>query len=143
MNLKNIFNIISYFQYPLAILAIYFTILEDFNSFLIFMGLAISFSTLQDTNKIQNKFDKVILENPKKGKIFFVFVTVLAFFLIFLGICGYLITENEKAHELSIGTLVLGIGFISMLKTGLEMFEIHRKDKNTTANKVYKSLGNK
>ncbi len=54
------------------------------------------------------------------------------YFIHFFGIYGYLIAEKVK--ELSISSIVLGIGFITLFKTGAEMFEIHRKDKNTIAN---------
>ena len=67
------FQKISYLQYPMMLIAMYFAIkpytyifeagmenqdkmFADLNSLLIFMGLGISFSTLQDTTKTQNKF---------------------------------------------------------------------------------------
>jgi len=111
---------------------------EDYNTFLIFLGLGFSVSTLQDTTKTQTKLDKIIMESPKKGKYFLVLTSIMTFAIIFYGIFGYVISENEKITELSVGFIVLGIGLISLLKTGIEMFENHRKDKNTTANNIYK-----
>jgi hypothetical protein len=62
---KLIFHYISYLQYPLMMIAMLFalkpyifgfeTLFSDFNKMLVFMGLGISFSTLQDTTKTQNK----------------------------------------------------------------------------------------
>ena len=138
MNFRKIFQIISYLQYPLVIISIYFFVKEDYNTFLIFLGLGFSVSTLQDTTKTQTKLDKIIMESPKKGKYFLVLTSIMTFAIIFYGIFGYVISENEKITELSVGFIVLGIGLISLLKTGIEMFENHRKDKNTTANNIYK-----
>ena len=74
----NFFQKISYLQYPMMLIAMYFAIkpytyifevgvnnqdkmFADLNSLLIFMGLGISFSTLQDTSKTQNKFSLKIM----------------------------------------------------------------------------------
>lgn len=135
MSVRKIFHVISYLQYPVAIISIYFFVKEDYNNFLIFFGLGISLSTLQDPTKTQTKLDKVIMESPKKGKFFLVLTSIMTFATIFYGLFGYIISENEKIKGLSVGLIVLGIGLISLLKTGIEMFENHRKDKNTTANK--------
>lgn len=136
MNFRKTFQIISYLQYPIAIISIYFFVQEDYNNFLIFFGLAISLSTLQDTNKTQTKFDRIIMESPKKGKFLLVIISIMTFATIIYGLFGYVISDNEKIQGLSVGLIVLGIGLISFLKTGAEMFENHRKDKNTPTNKV-------
>lgn len=137
---KKIFQVVSYLQYPLMLSGLYFVlkpyfndfenIFKDFNSAFIFMGLGISFSTLQDTTKTQNNFSKRIWENPKKGKQMITFMAIMAFSIIAFGIFGYFISKNGKLQELSFGFIVLGIGFVGMLKTAIEMFENHRKDKN-------------
>ncbi|EHQ02137.1 hypothetical protein [Gillisia limnaea] len=151
MNYRKIFQIISYLQYPFILLALYFSvkpylngfnyliknpdiIFEQYNFVLIFMGLGISFSTLQDTTKTQSNFSKKIWENPKKGKLFIGILTILTFSILTFGIFGYFITNNENIEQLSFGTIVLGIGFIGFLKTGLDVFENHRLDKKTIDN---------
>ncbi len=148
---KQIFHILSYLQYPLLILAMYFSakpyfngmkylieniniLFENYNYFLIFMGLAISFSTLQDTSKTSLKFEKKIWENPKKGKIIIIMISLTTLLILTFGIFGYFITNNKNINELSFGAIVLGIGLIGFLKTGVETFDNHRNDKNTTAN---------
>lgn len=144
MNFKTLFHYVSYIQYPLMLIALYFVlssyfygiestelIFKNLNLMLIFMGLAISFSTLQDTNKTQNKFSKKIWESPKKGKVALVCLCVLCLFLIICGLYGFLNTNDDVLKEISLGIIVLGIGMIGMLKTAIEMFENHRKDKNT------------
>ncbi len=153
MSIRRFFQIISYLQYPLMLLALFFSIkpylsgfeyvannfdalLKDYNYVLIFAGLSISFSTLQDTSKTQNNLSKKIWENPKKGKIMIMLISGLVIVALGYGVFGYFITENEKIKELSFGAIVLGIGLIGFLKTAIEVFENHRNDKNTTANTV-------
>ena len=145
---KKFFQSLSYLQYPLNILALYFCfsplrhgimhlaenpsiLLESYNKAFIFLGLAISFSTLQDTTTTQNELSKKVWEDPKKGKIAISIICFMVFLFLSYGIVGYFITENEMIKELSFGSLVLSIGLIGFLKTALEVFENHRKDKNT------------
>ncbi len=150
MKIKLLFHYISYLQYPLMFIALYFAfkpylngfeasahsidlIFESLNKMLIFMGLAISFSTLQDTSKTQNKLSRKIWEHPKKGKITIVILALFTLFLVALGLISLFNIHDTRLKELSIGIIVLGIGLVGMLKTTIEMFEYHRKDKNITA----------
>uniref|UniRef100_UPI0024907120 hypothetical protein n=1 Tax=Salegentibacter mishustinae TaxID=270918 RepID=UPI0024907120 len=144
MKVKNTFQIISYFQYPLMFLALFFVIKPSFsgldnldilflnyNSALIFLGLAISFSTLQDTTKTQNNFSKKIWTNPKKGKKMIFLISVVTFSTLILGISLYFFQKNVNLKELSFGIIVIGIGLIGFLKTAIDLFENHRIDKKT------------
>ncbi len=106
------------------------TALYYINLVMVFMGLGISFSTLQDTSKTQNEFSKRIWEDPKKAKIFIAVFAIIILFLVVVGLIGLTGTENDKLQEISLGMVVLAIGMIGMLKSMLEMFENHRKDKN-------------
>ena len=54
--------------------AIYF---ENMNLVLIFMGLGVSFSALQDTTKTQNKLSRKIYQDPVKGKILIVAIIIM------------------------------------------------------------------
>lgn len=136
---KNILNKISYLQYPFLLISIYYilqpyivgfdTIWENYNLGLLFMGIAISLSTLQDTKKMQNEMSRKIWENPKKGKTMLVALALLAFGCITIGIFGSSVSTNEALKELSFGVIVLGIGLIGMLNTAMDLFENHRLDK--------------
>ena len=101
------------------------------------MGLGISFSTLQDTTKTQNKFSRKIWENPKKGKIAIFAISLMTLFIIVNGLIGYFNTTDSRLKELSSGIIILGIGMIGLLKSAIEMFENHRKDKNVAIEKEY------
>ncbi|MBF04604.1 MAG: hypothetical protein CMP76_15075 [Flavobacterium sp.] len=138
-NPKDFFNIISYLQYPFILIGAYYafhpyfnefvTIWSDLNNVLIYFGLGISFSTLQDTTKTQNKFSKRIWENPQKGKRMIIFMTFFCLSLLTIGMFSMYITQNKILKEIAFGLIVLGIGYISFLKAAIEIFENHRKDK--------------
>ncbi len=138
-NSRDIFQKVSYLQYPLMFTTMYYilkpyfigfdTIFVNYNYALIFMGLGISFSTLQDTTKTQNEFSKKVWENPKKGKLALMIISFWALFLILIGFYGVYISENENLKQLSYGIIVLGIGIVGLLKSAIEMFENHRLDK--------------
>lgn len=104
-------------------------IFQQLNSTLIFMGLAVSFSALQDTSKTQNKLSKDVWENPKKGKFVIIMMSLTILLFLVLGIIGYLFTVDGILKELSIGLIILGLGMFGFLKAAIEMFENHRKDK--------------
>lgn len=146
MNFKQIFHLISYLQYPLMVIAMFYAIhpylngldamaenfelvLSDLNKMLVWMGLSISFSTLQDTSKTQNKVSKRIWEDPRKGKRMIIMITLAIVIFLGYGVFGYFISSNPKIQEVSFGSIVLGIGMTGMLKAGVEMFENHRLDK--------------
>jgi magnesium-transporting ATPase (P-type) len=110
-------------------------IFQSLNSSLIFMGLGVSFSSLQDTTKTQNKFSEKIWSNPIKGKIMISIMSLMILSFLTLGLIGYYITDLGILKELSIGIIILGLGMFGSLKGAIEMFENHRTDKNTTTNK--------
>jgi len=141
MNNKLIFHYLSYLQYPFLIGVLYFTFklntsnefdLNIVNNILVLMGLAVSFSTLQDTKKVSMKFEKGIWENPKKGNLFISLITIFTFLILVFGIFGYFFSENENVQKVAFGSIVLGIGFVGFTKVAIEVFENHRKDKNKT-----------
>jgi quinol-cytochrome oxidoreductase complex cytochrome b subunit len=100
------------------------------NRCLIFMGLGVSFSSLQDTTKTQNKLSKDVWENPRKGKIVIIIMSLLIFYILTMGLIGYLNAVDGFLNDLSIGLIVLGLGMFGFLKAAIEMYENHRKDKN-------------
>ena len=146
MNVKQFFHYVSYLQYPLAIIGLLMafkpyvvgferyrenpgSLINDLNMVLILMGLAISFSTLQDTRKTQNKISLKIWQSPTKGKIFLAILSLLALGLIITGVTAYFAGGDSNFKDLAIGIIVMGIGLIGLLKTAIEMFEHHRLDK--------------
>jgi hypothetical protein len=136
-NAKQIFHYISYLQYPIMLAALYFsfrplltnlvTMWVDYNKALMFMGIAISFSTLQDTQKTQNQISKRVFENPKYANLFLVAICVQILVSISFGIFGFFISDNAAIKEVAFGLILFGMGLIGMLKSAVEMAENHRK----------------
>ena len=146
MTFRQFFQYISHLQYPLMLLALYFAFkpiligmdqvkedpsiyFENMNLMLIFMGLGVSFSALQDTTKTQNKLSRKIYEDPVKGKILIVAIIIMIGLFLGLGLIGYFSIEDQAFNELATGMIVLGLGMFGFLKAGVEMFENHRLDK--------------
>lgn len=143
-SVKQLFHYISYLQYPIMLVALlhvgwmYYdllvletvdSMLVHVNNGLLFMGIAISFSTLQDTSKTQNKFSRRIWEHPKKGRIMLIILFAAAMLLIAIGAMGLVSTAGNALSELSLGVLVLGLGMMGLLRVAIEMYENHRLDK--------------
>lgn len=136
LSIKRFFHSISYLQYPLMAIGLgymfypYIAGFDKFwpsvNSTLVFFGLAISFSTLQDTRKTQNNFSKKIWENPRKGMIALVVIAVTTLLFLVMGMVGFLMTKPGIIKEVSFGTLMLGLGYVGLLKSAVEMHENHR-----------------
>lgn len=135
---RKIFQYISYIQYPLMLVTCYymfrpvFNNMENFwaeyNKALIFLGLAVGFSSLQDTRKTQNKISRIIFESPKYSTyfIYLVFFQTLGF--IIFGLFGYFISKNDTIQEVSMGAFTFGMGLIGLLKSVIEMADNHRKE---------------
>ncbi len=138
-NYKLYFQYLSYLQYPLMVIALYFAyepLLNDIGSYwksinksLLFMGLGISFSTLQDSTKTQNKLSRIIYQNPKYAKIFIIYVMLLTLFFLVFGLYGFLFSKNENVNDISLGIVVMGIGMLGMLKLVIEMAAYHSEQK--------------
>ncbi|WP_421870828.1 hypothetical protein [Marinoscillum sp.] len=141
------FHRISYLQYPFMIAGLYYAfkpytylfdkvpdglsmMLDDFQNTLVFMGVGISFSTLQDTSKTQNTFSKKVWQSPRKGKFFLAMLTTSMLLFFVMGLLGLFVSEDNFLSELAYGLIVMAIGILGMLKTAIEMFENHRLDKN-------------
>jgi len=137
-NYKLYFQYLSYLQYPLMLIGLYFAyepilfdiemFWESMNKSFLFMGLGISFSTLQDTTKTQNKMSRIVYQNPKYAKIFIVYLILLTLFCLIFGIYGFLFSTIEAVSQVSLGILVLGLGILGMLKTAIEMAAYHSKE---------------
>ncbi|WP_373056739.1 hypothetical protein [Zunongwangia sp. H14] len=133
--IKKSFHLVSYLQYPFVLTALYYaykplmtnfqSIWQDYNSALVFCGVAISFSCFQDTRKIQNKLSRIVFQNKKYSKIFLIYLSLFSISLLSVGFIIYFFSENSNLNNLSPGLIVLGIGMLGMLKTAVELAENH------------------
>lgn len=139
MNSREVFQRISYLQYPFYLVAVYFiyrplfnnllNIWQDYNSGFAFMGLAIGFASLQDSTKTQNNFSKRIWESPKKSKFMLAYLGSMTALILLFGLYALLISENENLNALGLGIIALGIGLLGALKLCLEMADYHQRQR--------------
>lgn len=141
-NLRLYFHWISYAQYLFMGISIYFYIIffpgivklqpdwSILNTMLVFLGISISFSTLQDTRKTQNKVSLRVWQSPKKGAAFLLLMGIMTLVFMLTGLVGMTFRPETIIKEISLGLVVIGIGMMGQVKTASEMFEYHRQDSN-------------
>lgn len=132
-----VFHAASYLQYPLVLTAAAYVVLgaraapdarlDAFNTALVFMGLSVSFSTLQDTTTTQNELSRRVWTSPLWGRVFLVALALATAAFIGLGLWGVLGSLPPKLEQLSLGLLALGIGMVGLLKVAGEMFAHHQR----------------
>lgn len=137
------FHAVSYLQYPLLLVSLFYVVQpyfdgfqgfwQSFNKALIFAGVAISFSTLQDTTRTQNEFSKRIWQDPRKGRRALIVLAASAAVMLIVGLYGFLAAPAGIVQEVAFGLLMLGIGYMGLLKAAIEMYENHRLDKRGLA----------
>ncbi len=136
---RNVFQIVSYLQYPLMLVALAYAakpavtgldgILDDANYALLYMGIGIGLSSLQDPTRTQNEISRKVWQNPRKGMLMLWILALYAFGMIAAGLLGSYLSSTSAIHQLSLGLFSVGLGMIGLLKTAIEMFEHHRLDK--------------
>ena len=57
-------------------------------------------------------------------------MSVFAFLLICVGLVLLYYSQDNLTNSVAVGVTVLGIGYVGILKSGIEMYENHRSDKN-------------
>lgn len=145
LSLRSVFHLISYAQYLFIGVALYFDVLfvwgafnqvldwDLINSMLVYMGIAISFSTLQDTQKTQNALSLRVWQNPTQGRFFLAVLGLSTLTFMVLGLVGMTLVQESVIKEVAFGMVVLGIGMLGMTKAASEMFEHHRLDRHPPA----------
>ncbi|WP_121964176.1 hypothetical protein [Myroides sp. N17-2] len=137
-NIERTFQIISYLQYPFMLLALFYcgksiydnfalgikdTFLPNLNTALMLIGIGVSFSALQDSTKTQNNFSKKIWQNKKKGAIALLVMTCMVLFFFVAGGIGYFTATSSILEEISMGLIVLGIGYMGLLSVAINMYK--------------------
>jgi len=136
---RNVFQAVSYLQYPLMLVALGYAakplvtgldgILDDANYALLYMGIGIGLSSLQDPTRTQNEISRKVWQDPRKGMVMLWMLALYAFGMIAIGLLGSYLSRTSAINQLSLGLFSLGLGMIGLLKTAIEMFEHHRLDK--------------
>lgn len=128
--LLRMFHYLSYLQYVFLGLALYFGVKpfiwqtkaswNDVNNELLFIGIALSFSSFYDIKKKHRLMD-IVFGKKKTRKMFLITSFIYILLLFFLGFYSLLFTKNKYLNELSVGILVFGLGMLSILKMSIEI----------------------
>ena len=144
---RNVFQWISYLQYPALLVALYFSVrmgiaaagvtksgwggvYEAANMLLLHGGIGIGLSSLQDPARTQNTVSRRIWEDPRKGRWMLGLLAAYAFGAMTLGLAGAYLSGDPVLSQLSLGLLAFGLGMVGLLRTAMEMREHHRLDRN-------------
>ena len=138
---RQIFQWLSYLQYPALLVALAYAarplfnsmdgIFDAYNSALLYAGVGVGMSSLQDPSRTQNKISKRVWEDPRKGGVLLGLISVQALLPIVLGLLGAALAPTAALSQLSLGLVAFGLGMIGLLKTAIEMREHHRLDKQS------------
>ena len=147
-NIKKLFHRLSYLQYPLVLIAFILLIKPLFKGFdylssnpeylfntysnaLIFFGVTLSFSALQDPTRTSLRLEKKIWQNPKKAKLHLSITLITTFIFFASGLWGFIISGSYQ-REFAFASIILAIGLLGYLKFQIEVFEAHRESVSKT-----------
>lgn len=99
--------------------------MEDINNGLLFLGIALSFTSLIDINR-RTRVGDYIYGNPRRSAIWLSYLCILILGLFGLGIYGQFFSEKEGIKAVATGFMVLGIGVLSLLRMTLEIIKTYR-----------------
>ena len=142
---RSLFQRVSYLQYPAMLVAVAYAVksglsaasakatgwapvFDDLNYVLLYAGIGIGLSSLQDSTKTQNGVSLRIWRNPRKGRWMLMLLSAYAFSAMALGLLGAYMADSTAASQLSMGLVAFGLGMVGLLKTAIEMREHHRSD---------------
>lgn len=138
-HVRQVFQWLSYLQYPAMLVALCYAaspffkgqggLLEALNNALLYAGVGIGMSSLQDPTRTQNEVSRKVWEDPRKGYWMLWLLTVQALLPIMLGLAGTVLASSAALSQLSLGLVAFGLGMIGLLKTAIEMREHHRRDR--------------
>ncbi len=136
---RQVFQWLSYLQYPALLVALAYIarplfngmegMLEAYNNGLLYAGVGVGLSSLQDPTKTQNKVSRRVWEDPGKGRLLLMLLAMQALLPIVLGLLGAMLADSAALSQMSLGLVAFGLGMLGLLKTAIEMREHHRLDR--------------
>lgn len=144
---REVFQRISYLQYPALFAAMAYAVgagmaavsvgrtgwapvLDGWNHMLLYAGIGIGLSSLQDPRRTQNTLSLRVWRDPRKGRWMLVLIAFYALAAMALGLLGAHAAAGTAVQQLALGLLAFGLGMVGLLKTAIEMREHHRLDRN-------------
>ncbi len=136
----------SYLQYPAMLAAVAYMgksgwsasrttsagwspVFDDWNYALLYAGIGIGLSSLQDPTRTQNQVSRRVWQDPRKGGWMLVLLSGYAIGTMVVGLAGAYMADSTVVNQLSLGLVAFGLGMVGLLKTAIEMREHHRLDK--------------
>lgn len=143
---RDIFQWLSYLQYPALVVALGYVfksgltfgaaksagmamLYDDWNYALLYAGIGIGLSSLQDPTKTQNELSRRVWQDARKGRWMLILLAIYALGAMLIGLIGAYRAEDTIVNQLSLGLVAFGLGMVGLLKTAIEMREHHRLDK--------------
>jgi hypothetical protein len=145
-SVRDVFQGLSYLQYPAMLVALGYVVrsgwsvasiraggwspvFDDWNYALLYAGIGIGLSSLQDPTKTQNEVSRRMWQDPRKGRWMLVLLAAYALGAMVVGLLGAYMAGSTVVNQLSLGLVAFGLGMVGLLKTAIEMREHHRLDK--------------
>ena len=146
VSIRDVFQWVSYLQYPAMLAAIAYTaksawtashmgpagwspVFDDWNYVLLYAGISVGLSSLQDSTRTQNDVSRRVWQDPRKGRWMLMLLSAYAMGAMVVGLMGAYMAESTVVNQLSLGLMAFGLGMVGLLKTAIEMREHHRLDK--------------
>ncbi|QNP39870.1 hypothetical protein [Lysobacter solisilvae (ex Woo and Kim 2020)] len=146
LSVRDAFQGLSYLQYPALLVALGYAarsgwsvaavkatgwspVYDDWNYLLLYAGIGIGLSSLQDPTRTQNEMSRRVWRDPRKGRWMLVLLGIYALGAMLVGLVGAYMAASTVVNQLSLGLVAFGLGMVGVLKTAIEMREHHRLDK--------------
>ena len=146
---RDLFQGLSYLQYPALLVALGYAakagwslamagidsgaLCDDFNYVLLYAGIGIGLSSLQDPTRTQNEVSRRVWQDPRKGRWMLVLLSFYTLASMAAGLVGAYLADTTVVNQLSLGLVAFGLGMVGLLKTAIEMREHHRVDKQVAS----------
>ncbi|MCA0177717.1 MAG: hypothetical protein LCH73_15770 [Proteobacteria bacterium] len=144
--MRDAFQWLSYLQYPAMLVALGYVcksmlampalrqtgwapLFDDWNYAMLYMGVGVGLSSLQDPTKTQNELSRRVWQDPRKGRWMLVVLAAYALGTMALGLVGAYLADSTALNQLSLGLVAFGLGMVGLLKTAIDMREHHRLDR--------------
>lgn len=141
----DLFQVVSYLQYPALLAALGHTVASvvaasgaatsgwapvfaQWNYALLYMGIGIGVSSLQDPTRTQNAVSLRVWQDPRKGRWMLILLAGYAVVAMLGGLAGAYMAADTAVNQLSLGLVAVGLGLLGLLKTAMAMREHHRRD---------------
>lgn len=143
---RDVFQWISYLQYPAVLVTLGYVlksgidvaqvarngwapVFDGWNYALLYAGVAIGLSSLQDPARTQNEISLRVWRNPRAGRWMLGVLAAYAGLAMAGGLVGAYRADTTVVAQLSMGLVAFGLGMVGLLKTAMEMREHHRGDR--------------